>query len=199
MTKYVLSLSAAVALLLPGLATACPKHASAGGESGCACDHAAKADKPCCDEKAKTGACPCADADDRKACCAEKSAGAACACKKGEQAQAGWKEISIDALASLQGKEGQVTVVDVNSDDLRKKAGVIPGAVLLSSSSQYELSELPAAKDGKLVFYCANTRCTAAPQAAARAIEAGYSDVHVLSAGIMGWKEAGKPTSQPQS
>lgn len=197
MMRIVLSLFAALALAAPTLAAACPKHAAAGGETGCACAQA-KEGKPCCDQKDEAGACPCANAGDKKACCEEKRAGGDCACKKGKATQASWKEITVDGLAAMQGNGAAVTVVDVNSDKTRGDAGVIPGAVLLSSSSQYELSELPAAKDSKLVFYCANTRCMAAPHAASRAIEAGYTDVHVLSAGIMGWKEAGKPTSKPQ-
>jgi rhodanese-related sulfurtransferase len=33
--------------------------------------------------------------------------------------------------------------------------------------------------------------------AARRAVEAGYSDVSVMSDGIMGWNEAGKPVAKP--
>lgn len=144
-------------------------------------------------------ACPKHAAAGGETSCAQKQAGGDCDCKKDKGTQAGWKEISVDRLATLQDEGAAVTVVDVNSDKLRSDAGVIPGAVLLSSSSKYEFSELPAEKDRKLVFYCANTRCTAAPHAAARAIEGGYTDVHVLSAGIMGWREAGKATSKPRS
>jgi len=33
--------------------------------------------------------------------------------------------------------------------------------------------------------------------AARRAVEAGYKDVAVMTEGIAGWNEAGKPTAKP--
>jgi rhodanese-related sulfurtransferase len=96
-------------------------------------------------------------------------------------------------------KAKAATPVDANGPQTRAAQGVIPGAVLLTSSSQYDLKELPADKNGKLVFYCANQMCSASHAAARRAIEAGYSDVTVLAAGISGWKSAGQPTSKPNS
>ena len=77
----------------------------------------------------------------------------------------------------------------------------MPGAKLLTSANSYAVeSELPSDKSSRLVFYCANPRCTASDAAARRAVEAGYANVAVLRAGIMGWAEAGQPTSKgPQS
>jgi len=37
----------------------------------------------------------------------------------------------------------------------------------------------------------------ASHEAARRAVAAGYSDVAVMSDGIMGWSEAGKPVAKP--
>jgi len=71
--------------------------------------------------------------------------------------------------------------------------------VLLSSSREYALSELPAAKDAQLVFYCGGTACRASDNAAKRAASAGYADVSVMRAGIRGWKSAGQSTATPQS
>lgn len=96
-------------------------------------------------------------------------------------------------------KEKKATPIDANGDNTRSKQGVIPGAVLLTSSSQYELKELPADKSGKLVFYCANEKCGASHAAAKRALDNGYTDVAVLPVGITGWKAAGQPTSKPNS
>lgn len=48
-------------------------------------------------------------------------------------------------------------VYDVNGPETREKYGVIPGAVLLASDNDYDLSILPPKKTSKLVFYCANT------------------------------------------
>ena len=103
------------------------------------------------------------------------------------------KQMSLSELDRLL-EEKKVSVFDANSEKTRAKFGVIPGAVLLSDIAKYPLDLLPSAKDQKLVFYCANTKCTASSIAAHRALEAGYADVAVLPDGIMGWKQAGKTT-----
>ena len=89
--------------------------------------------------------------------------------------------------------------VDANGKETRTKQGVIPGAVLLTSSSSYAVSELPADKNAKLVFYCANDKCSASTAAAKRALENGYTNVAVLPEGISGWKQAGQPTAKPNN
>ena len=89
---------------------------------------------------------------------------------------------------------GDATPVDANNAQTRQREGTVPGATLLSSSSEYDTSELPSDRAANLVFYCANTRCTASDGAASRAREAGYANVHVMREGITGWKEAGNPT-----
>jgi len=50
----------------------------------------------------------------------------------------------------------QVQAVDCNHDALRKKLGVVPGAILVADSDDYPASLLPADKTAKLVFYCAD-------------------------------------------
>jgi rhodanese-related sulfurtransferase len=126
----------------------------------------------------------------------------ALACEKHQEQNAAKptvKKVTVAELNSLQ-KEKKVSPVDANGAQTRAKMGVIPGAILLTSSSQYDAAkELPKAKDQKLVFYCANTMCTASEKAAERAIEAGYTDVSILPEGIKGWKEAGQKTELPRS
>jgi rhodanese-related sulfurtransferase len=105
--------------------------------------------------------------------------------------------IAVDELASLLANEG-CAVVDANGDSTRKQMGIIPGARLLSDYESYAVSELPAAKDTKLVFYCANEQCGASHAAAEKALLAGYRDVNVFPGGILGWKRAGKPVTTMQ-
>lgn len=104
--------------------------------------------------------------------------------------------ISVDEVAQLLAA-GECQVVDANGEDTRREKGVVPGAILLSSYSSYSTEELPADKETKLVFYCGNEKCTAAPKAAKRAMEQGYTNVYVMHAGIAGWIEAGKEVSFP--
>src|SRR6187551_2729453 len=65
---------------------------------------------------------------------------------------------------------GDCVPVDANGTDTRKKMGVVPGAVLLTDSETFNVSELPADKSKQLVFYCANTRCGASHTAAEKAL-----------------------------
>jgi rhodanese-related sulfurtransferase len=93
-------------------------------------------------------------------------------------------------------ESGDCAVLDANGDKVRQEYGKIPTATLLSHYKDYELSELPADKAAKLVFYCSNTQCGASKKGAKRALAAGYTDVNVLPVGVMGWKEAGKKTEK---
>lgn len=126
----------------------------------------------------------------------------AAACSKSKQeppaaaAHADVAVLSIDEVA-VQVAKGACRAVDANGAQLRKDVGVIPGAVLLTDYEAYSLSELPADKAMPLVFYCANEQCDASHVAARRARSAGYADVRVLSAGIMGWAKAGRPLDKP--
>lgn len=107
------------------------------------------------------------------------------------------QNMSVKELAQLK-QQGKATVYDANSTDTRKEAGVIPGARLLTSAVKYDpAKELPSTKSDKVVFYCYNEQCGASHQAAKRATGAGWTDVSVLNAGIMGWKAAGQPTATP--
>ena len=86
--------------------------------------------------------------------------------------------------------------MDANGADTRREMGTLPGAVLLTNYRSFDLSELPADKSTELVFYCGGEACIAAPTAARRAKEAGYTDVKVMSAGISGWVKARKPVDK---
>ena len=101
--------------------------------------------------------------------------------------------VTVDQVDQALGK-GAVQPVDANGEVTRKREGVVPGAILLTDSEAFELSELPADKGKPLVFYCANTHCSASHEAAQKAITAGYQHVEVMPEGIAGWIKAGKKT-----
>lgn len=124
---------------------------------------------------------------------------AALACDgNSQQAMAEPKSVTPVELAAMT-KEKKATPVDANGTKTRTEQGVVPGAILLTSSSQYDLKELPQDKASKLVFYCANSKCGASHAAAAKAMEAGYTNVSVMPEGIVGWKKAGQPTAKPNT
>jgi rhodanese-related sulfurtransferase len=117
------------------------------------------------------------------------------ACDEDHPQNASVKKVSIPEVAKLTADK-KAKVFDANNAETRAKYGVIPGAALLTSFNKFDAAkELPAQKDAKLVFYCANEMCKASEQAAQRALEAGYVDVNVLPEGIMGWKSSGQKTA----
>jgi rhodanese-related sulfurtransferase len=101
-------------------------------------------------------------------------------------------KVTVAELSSLK-RAKAVTVLDANDRETRARMGIIPGAILLTGSEDYSLSQLPKSKSTKLVFYCASTMCTTAEAAAQRATAAGYTNVATLPVGIKGWAEAGMP------
>jgi hypothetical protein len=78
----------------------------------------------------------------------------------GGNANGNFKVMHVDELAKLvAAKDPSLAIYDANPNDYRAAEGIIPGAKLLSSFNRYDVAkELPAAKDSKLVFYCASTR-----------------------------------------
>ena len=78
----------------------------------------------------------------------------------GKHADDKFKLIHVTDLAALRADpNSHVVVLDANAEDTRNKYGVIPGARLLTDYNKYDVAtELPPAKNAKLVFYCSNTR-----------------------------------------
>ena len=106
-----------------------------------------------------------------------------------------FEKLGVDTVASLvDGKKA--VAVDANGTETRKEYGTLPGAVLLTNARTFEVAELPADKSTELVFYCGSEQCNAAPKAAKRAKELGYTAVKVMPEGIRGWVKAGKPVSK---
>jgi len=125
----------------------------------------------------------------------------ACDGAKDLSAESDLHMMSVPEVAKL-AQAKQAKLIDANDQNYREHNGIIPGAVLLTSFTDYEVKELPANKDTQLVFYCANQMCTASHMAARRAMLNGYNKVAVLDVGLAGWKKAGQKTAslkQPNS
>ena len=123
------------------------------------------------------------------------ASGSAAHARAASDPHAALPKVSVDEVAALI-EAKQVQPVDANGADTRKEYGTLPGAVLLTNYRSFDLSELPADKSKELVFYCGGETCSAAPKAAERAKEAGYTSVKVMSAGITGWVKAHKPVDK---
>jgi rhodanese-related sulfurtransferase len=101
--------------------------------------------------------------------------------------------ISPEGLLKLV-EEKSVVVVDVNSRESWTNARV-PGATNLDPLT-YDAKALPEDKTKAVVFYCSNSLCRKAPNAARRARQLGHTNVKVMSAGIKGWLAGERPTEQ---
>lgn len=109
---------------------------------------------------------------------------------------AAFTELSVQEVVGLVGA-GNGVPVDANGAETRAKYGMLPGAIQLSSYREFAMSELPADKATKLVFYCGGPSCSAAPKAAKLALDAGFTDVNVMPVGITGWVDAGQSVEKP--
>jgi hypothetical protein len=99
----------------------------------------------------------------RKILLALALAGSFAGCSKSDTAEAGPSDNKKDDVPAMTVDEvdhaiaaKEIQAVDCNHEMLRKKMGVLPGAILVESSNDYPASVLPANKGAKLVFYCAD-------------------------------------------
>ena len=99
----------------------------------------------------------------RKILLALSLAASVAGCSKSDTANAGPSETKKDEVPAMTVDQvdhevaaKQVQAVDCNMDQLRKKLGVVPGAILVADTHEYPASLLPADKGAKLVFYCAD-------------------------------------------
>ena len=89
----------------------------------------------------------------------------------------------------------KVAILDVNGPDSYRK-GHVPGAIEFSANQSKLGSLLPEDKTTLVVAYCGGPSCRAYLRGAEAAKKLGYKNVKHLSAGISGWKKAGKQISK---
>jgi len=103
-------------------------------------------------------------------------------------------EISIEELDKAISK-GKVVILDVNGERSFRN-GHIPGAIEFSSNQKNLKSMLPKDKSTLVVAYCGGPICKTYLRGAKAASAIGFSNIKHLSAGISGWKKAGKKISK---
>ena len=85
----------------------------------------------------------------------------------------------------------QLVIVDLRTPlDIETTAGGIPGARRISPESLDDPHQL-GPKDREVVFYCAEPREATSARMALLLNSHGYKNVHPLSGGLEGWREAG--------
>ena len=99
-------------------------------------------------------------------------------------------DISIKEVKALSASRKAV-IIDVNGTESYRK-GHVPTAINFEAVQAKLASTLPADKNTLIVAYCGNPKCKAYREAAEAAQKLGYKNVKHMSAGIMGWKDAGE-------
>jgi rhodanese-related sulfurtransferase len=103
-------------------------------------------------------------------------------------------DISItDVKAAI--KSHNAVIIDVNGTESYDK-GHVPTALNFEAIEGKLQQVLPKDKNALIIAYCGNPRCSAYRAAAKAASKLGYKNVKHMSAGIMGWKDAGEKTEK---
>lgn len=101
--------------------------------------------------------------------------------------------ITISELKTKLDSPKHIVLLDANGTDSWQK-GHIPGAIDFNANEDNLASLLPKDKNVLIVAYCANPACPAYRRAAEAAKKLGYKNIKHLTAGIMGWRDAGEKT-----
>ena len=96
-----------------------------------------------------------------------------------------------DLKAAMANQDQKIVLLDANGTESWQK-GHIPGAIDFAANKADLASVLPQDKDVLVVAYCANPQCPAYRAAAKAAEKLGYKNIKHLTAGIMGWRDAGE-------
>lgn len=97
-------------------------------------------------------------------------------------------ELSVEEVADLL-TQGRAVIMDANPRR-RWSSGHLPGAINIDPAAFTE-NDLPAAKDGILIFYCGERDGSASRYAARKAARMGFAHVFTMPAGLKGWMAAG--------
>jgi rhodanese-related sulfurtransferase len=98
--------------------------------------------------------------------------------------------VSTAYVKTLIDKKASAVIIDARPARKFDK-GHVPTAINIPLRQFEEMkTALPADKSTELIYYCGGYKCPLSPKSAAKAIEAGYTNVRLFQAGYPAWKEA---------
>lgn len=108
-------------------------------------------------------------------------------------------KIAADELYKMIQDGADIVLIDARRE-ADFKEGHIPSAISLPADKvdAESLAQYADNMNKKLVFYCADTNCTASRIGAAKAIGAGYKYVYEFPGGYADWKKCGYDFTKPQ-
>lgn len=106
--------------------------------------------------------------------------------------------ITVDELRGLIAQGRQPVILDVRSEAMRERDGVIPGAL---PGGREDIDALAAklSHDREIVVYCACPNEASAAVAAKHLERAGFKKIRPLLGGIDAWVQAGQPLQREPS
>ena len=103
--------------------------------------------------------------------------------------------LSTEQLKEMRDGNEDFTFLNVLPEEYYRKQH-IPGSENIPEKDKnfvQRVEQQAGSKDRKIVVYCANTECSASPNAAKKLEEAGFTNVLDYEGGTQAWKDAGLP------
>lgn len=107
-----------------------------------------------------------------------------------------YASVSPEWLQKQIASKAAMTLVDARPKRTQYDKGHIPTAISIPDSQFDKMTDqLPADKNTLLVFYCGGFACKLSHKSAQKAMDLGYANVKVFSAGYPAWKETAAATA----
>lgn len=104
-----------------------------------------------------------------------------------------FKSVSTERLRDMVEEKAGFTLVDARTREEYQEAHIVRAVSIPEKEFDKSLSLLPADKGALLVFYCNGVKCGKSKKVAAKAKEAGYTNLLIYGEGFPVWEEKGLP------
>lgn len=108
-------------------------------------------------------------------------------------ADAEFKILSTEVLKDMIDEKKSFTLVDARTKEEYQEAHIVTAVNIMDKDFPKAVELLPADKGAQLVFYCNGVKCGKSKKTAAKAKEAGYTNLAVYNEGYPVWEEKGLP------
>jgi len=104
-----------------------------------------------------------------------------------------YKEVSTEDLKQWIDEKKDFVLLDVLVQDSYEARHVPTAKSAPVSEADFldKVAESVSGKEDTVVVYCSSSTCGASPQAAAKLVEAGYTNVYDYEGGLADWQNAG--------
>jgi len=96
-------------------------------------------------------------------------------------------------LKALIESGGKITVVDARNPEEYEEVHIREAISIPVKKWDNFVYLLPTDKSAKIIFYCNGVKCGKSKEAAQKALDIGYNNVHVYAEGMPVWEEMGFP------